>query len=119
MLLLWNQYFFVILVGNPKGLALTLNFHKVLEVSTRRRVLFHVALHPIRELLLFSVTKTSTLERTWLEASIKTVRRLTGVLGIAVESVGFRNAVDQDGFLKGAGALLIEDACMRRYLRSP
>lgn len=119
MLLLGDQHLLVVLVRNPEGLPLTLDPHQVLEVGTRRRVLFHVALHPVRELLLPPETKTSTLQRTRLEASVQAVGRLARVLGIAVEPVGLGDAVDQDGLLESAGALLIEDACMGGDVRSP
>lgn len=79
---------------DPEGLALTLDLHQVLEVGTRRRVLFHVALHPIRELLLPSETKTSAFEGTRLKAGVQTVGRFACVLGIAVEPIGFGDAID-------------------------
>lgn len=106
-------------MGDPEGLALALDLHQVLEVGTRRRVFFHVPFHPVRELLLPSEAKASALEGTRLEASVHTVGGLACVLGIAVESIGLGDAVDEDGFLEGAGALLLEDTCMEGGVRSP
>jgi hypothetical protein len=83
---------------------------RTLEVCSRRRVFLHISFHPVRVLLLPSEAKPCALGGTRLEAGVEAVGRLTVVLGIAVETIGLGNAVDEDRFLECAGALFIENS---------
>lgn len=95
---------------NAESFALGLHFFAAVNVSPRRRVFLHVALHPRRVLPLSSEAETCALGRVRLEATVEAVGRLSTVLRIAVESIGLGHAVSNDCFLQGACALLIEDA---------
>lgn len=109
-LLLRDQYLLIVLMSNAEGFPLSLHFLTTVNISSRGRVFLHVALHPRRVLSLSSEAEACTLGRVGFEAAVKTVGRLSGVLWIAVESIGLGHAIRHNGFLQGAGALLFEDA---------
>ena len=64
-------------------------------------ILFHVLLHPLRELSFIAETKTYTFAAVWLESSVNVVARLSSVLGSVSEPVGLRHGVDMDRVLQG------------------
>lgn len=119
LLLLGDEYFLIVFVRNAKGASFSLYFHQILEVGTRGRIFLHVALHPIRVLLLPAESKACPLEGMRLEASIDAVCGFSIVFGVAVEAMSFGDAIHKDCLLESACALLVEDACMGDDLRSP
>lgn len=109
-LLLRDQHLLIVFVRNAECFPFSLHFLATVNISSRGRVFFHVALHPCRVLSLSSEAESCALGRVGLEATVKTVGWFSCVLGIAVESIGLGHAVRHDGLLQSACALLIEDA---------
>ena len=79
------------------------------NISTRCRVLFHILLHPVWELLFISEPKPNSFSTVRLEARLYVIAWLSWVLRSAAKSVSFRHTENMNRLLESSWTLLVKN----------